>query len=95
MEWEKQEGVGIWIPKKVGEEVIGKVVKIDTEGTYGTQLILETKDGEMRTPSHKVLQNRIAKVKEGQTVKIVYAGQEQPTVKGNNPTEMYDVFIQK
>ncbi len=92
--WEEQESTGVWIPKEEGQELVGEVTDI-VEGTYGLQYIIKTDKEETRTPSHKVLQNRMGKAKKGDTVKIVYKGEEPPAVKGQNPTRMYDVFIKK
>lgn len=95
MEWEKQESSSIWIPTEEGEELIGDVLDI-SEGTYGPQYLIKKDDGtELRTPSHKVLQNRMGNASVGSRVKIVYMGQEPPSVRGNNPTRIYEVFIGK
>jgi len=95
-EWQKQEGgQNIWIPTEEGEELIGKVVN-KQEGSYGPQWVIEDKEGnEHRTPSHKVLQNRMTSVEPDNEVKIVYLGEEPPSVKGQNPTRLYDVFVAK
>lgn len=93
-EWKKQESGDIWLPVKDGEELIGEVTDLMTEGVYGNQLMIKKEDGSLiATPSHKVLQNRIREVKKGDTIKIVYTGEELPKIKGNNPTKMYDVYI--
>lgn len=95
-EWEKQEGMGIWFPSEEGDELIGEVVEINPEATYGVQYSIKKDDGEeILTPSHKVLQNRLGKIKVGDKVKIVYKGTEPPKVKGQNPTEMYEVYKEK
>ena len=95
-EYKKQEGAGIWIPEKEGDELIGEVTHIDTEGLYGTQYVIKKDDGEeVRTPSHKVLQNRMQKAVVGTKVKIVHTGTEPPAIKGHNPTSMYDVFFKE
>ena len=94
-EFTKVESTGdIWKPKEKGEEKIGVVEDI-IEGKFGKQYILLVGDDAIKTPSHRVLQNRMADVKRGQTVKIIFLGTELPTVKGNNPTAMYDVYIRK
>lgn len=93
--WEKQEGSGLWLPEKEGDELIGEVTDVK-EGTYGNQFVIKKQDGEeIRTPSHKVLQNRMTDATVGTKVKIVYIGEEPPSVKGQNPTKMYDVFFAK
>jgi len=83
----------IWLPKTKGEEVIG-IVSAIVDGQYGKQYDILTEKGEdIRTPSHKVLQNRMVTVKKGDTIKIVFTGTDLPKVKGNNPTSLYDVYI--
>lgn len=95
-EWEKQEGAGIWLPSEENEELVGEIVNINTEGAYGSQYSIKKDDGEeILTPSHKVLQNRLIKAKTGDKVKLVYKGEEPPSIKGNNPTKIYEVFIKK
>ena len=89
-EWEEQENSGIWIPEKEGDQIEGLVEKKD-EGNYGPQWTIITADESIRTPSHKVLQNRMGNVKEGDTVRITFVGEEPPAVKGQNPTKMYKV----
>jgi hypothetical protein len=93
-QWEKQESTGIWIPTEEGDTVEGTVLDI-VEGSYGLQYVINADDKEIRTPSHKVLQNRMAKVKKGDTVRIVYDGEEPPSVKGQNATKIYSVFVKK
>jgi len=92
--WKKQEGPAMWLPETEGEELIGIVIDI-VEGLYGSQYLIKPigKDEIIRTPSHKVLVNRMVEVKKDDMVKLVYLGQEPPTVKGQNPTKMYEVFI--
>ena len=88
----------LWLPEIISEEIIGKIISID-EVSFGEDksksYLIKTNDGKMvRTPSHRVLLNRLAagEFKEGNEIKIVYTGTEPPTVKGNKPTKMYDVF---
>lgn len=95
-EWEKQEGSNYWNPEIEGDELIGEVQKIDTEGEFGNRYTILKDDGEeMVTPSHRVLQTRMEKATLGQLVKIVFTGTQPPSVKGRNPTKMYDVFFGK
>lgn len=91
---EKLESAGIWLPESVSDELKGDVTAV-TEGLYGKQHTIKTAAGELRTPSHKVLQARLQSVKVGDYVEIVYKGTEPPKVKGQNPTEMYEVFRRK
>lgn len=95
-EWEKQEGTGVWVPQAEEETLEGEVVNFIEEGGYGPQWEIKVADGDIkRTPSHKVLQNRMIKTKKGDQVRIVYKGEEPPKVKGQNPTKMYEVFIRR
>jgi len=94
--WTKQEGVGMWLPEKENDELIGKVEDI-LEGTYGNQYLIRKQgtDETIKTPSHKVLQGRMTKVQKGDTIKIIYRGEEAPSVKGQNPTKIYEVFVKE
>jgi hypothetical protein len=93
--WVKQEGAGMWLPENEGDELIGSVVKVD-EGSYGLQYTIKKDNGdEVRTPSHKVLQNRLVGTKVSERVKIVFVKEEPPSVKGQNPTKIYEVFKAK
>lgn len=93
-EWEEIGIKDFWQPQP-GEEVQGEVVEV-MEGGYGTQYTIKKADGEeVTTPSHKVLQNRLASLKKGDKIKIEYLGEEPPSVKGNNPTKIYRVFKKK
>lgn len=95
-EWEKQESANFWQPEKKGDEIVGKVTEVITDGTYGVQYVILTDGGkEVMTPSHKVLQSRMKKAKVGTKVRIIYADKEPPKVKGQNPTEMYEVYFAK
>lgn len=94
MGWEKQEGAGIWLPDKENEELVGEVTHIDRDGLYGVQYtIKKSDDDEVKTPSHKVLQNRMQKAEVGTKVKIVFTGTEPPKIRGQNPTTMYEVYF--
>lgn len=91
-EWKKQEANDIWLPTQPNETLIGTVTEI-TEGMYGNQHTIKKDDGNIvKTPSHKVLQNRLADCAVGDVVKLVFIGEEPPSVKGQNPTKMYEVF---
>lgn len=91
-EWKEQKSAEFWSPSKIGEEISGAVIQIE-EGDYGKiYLISVNEHTQIRTPSHKVLQSRMSKIKVGDVVKILYEGQEAPTIKGHNKTEMYKVF---
>lgn len=95
MEWEKQSGGDLWTPKEEGEELTGEVISVD-EGQYGKQWVIKKGDGKViRTASHKVLQNRMASISIGDTVKIVAGKEDLPKIKGHNPTRLYEVFKAK
>ena len=82
----------IWTPTKVGEEVVGIIIKID-DTTYGKQYLIENSNMTIKTPCHKALQNLMTRVEVGDKVKIVYAG-SKPSGKGN-ATQLYQVFRDK
>lgn len=92
-DWIERDTQGdLWLPQKENDQLVGKVVDAK-EGDFGFQWIIETEDGDkFRTPSHRVLQNRMNGIETGKFVKIIYDGEEPPSVKGRNPTKMYRVF---
>lgn len=84
----------IWLPQKVSDELIGEVVDVKEAGKYGRQIVIkdERLGKSMTTPSHKVLQARLANIVKGDLVKIIYDGEQPPRVRGENPIKMYRVF---
>jgi len=91
-EWVKQEAQDMWLPEQAGDELVGTVTDV-TEGLYGKQHTIKKDDGTLiKTPSHKVLQNRLVECVAGDVVKIVFSGEQPPAVRGNNPTKIYEVF---
>jgi len=95
-EWKPQEGAGMWLPTVEEETLIGTVEDI-VEGIFGNQYLIKPvgKEDSVLTPSHKALVARMVKVRKGDTIKLVYKKEEPPTVKGHNPTKIYEVFIKK
>lgn len=92
---EVKNNMNIWKPTVKQDEIDGVVEEVKA-GEYGNQyLVLDGRLGSIWTPSHKVLQSRLSKVKKGDHVKIIYDGQELPKVKGQNPTSMYKVFVEE
>ena len=88
----EQTGSDLWLPEKEGDLLEGVVVDI-VEGTYGTQLVVETDEKKLlRTPSHKLLQSKLSGVKRGDQVRLLFEGEELPKVKGNSPTKLYKVY---
>ena len=81
-----------WKPDGVGEEIEGEVIYVDKDD-FGLVVRIKSGNDEVTLPSHKVLQNRLSAVKVRDFVKIQYTGEELPKIKGNNPTKMYDVWI--
>jgi hypothetical protein len=95
-EWIKQDGTPVWMPKKEEETLIGKVKEISISKFGGNEyIIIQDNNEEVRTPSHKWLQNSLAKAIVGSIVKITFKGYELPKVKGNNPTAKYEVYIKE
>ena len=93
--WKEQTSgdLNIWLPTKLGEELVGSVIEAKEAGKYGRQLVIKDEVGkEITTASHKVLQARLANIKVGDKVKIVYDGEQPARVRGENPIKMYRVF---
>lgn len=92
--WTPQTGATMWLPTKAEETLIGTVEEI-VEGTFGNQYLIKDPEAEdaVMTPSHKALVARMVKVQKGDMVKLVFKGEEPPSVKGHNPTKIYEVFI--
>lgn len=84
----------IWLPSKIGDELVGECVDVKEAGKYGRQLVIKDEriGKSMTTPSHKVLQARLANIVKGDLVKIIYDGEQPPRVRGENPIKMYRVF---
>lgn len=93
MSFQKVEAI-LWKPTKSGEEIIGKLLKVETGKKFDNQVYtLETKDGLANIFSTAVLQDRMKYVEVGQKVKIVFNG-NAPNKKGQD-TKMFDVFVDK
>lgn len=94
--WQKQQGPPMWMPEVGGEELMGVVTDI-VDGLYGNQYMIKPVGEEelIKTPSHKVLVNRMVEVKKGDMVKLIFVEEQPPAVKGQNPTKMYDVYIKE
>jgi hypothetical protein len=91
-DWEKLEGdKNFWSPAKVGDVLEGVLVEIN-QGMYGSKFTIKTDKGNILTPSHRILQARLAKAQIGDIIKIVYQGTQPPKVRGENPLTLYDVF---
>jgi hypothetical protein len=92
---EVKKDMNIWLPQVKDDQIEGKLVE-KKEGKYGTQFCIDDERiGRVYTPSHKVVQNRMNDVIIGSFVRIVYTGKEAPSVRGQNPTSMYKVFVAK
>lgn len=84
-----------WTPEKKGDEIVGKVIDV-IDGNFGKQYLIKIDNGNMiTTPSHVVLQAKMINVKEGEKVKIIFDGEIPATKKGNNPTKIYNVFVDR
>lgn len=92
-QWSKQDASNRWMPEQEDETLIGTVMSIDEDGKYGRVYEIKKSGTEdlILTPSHKVLQNRMVNILAGDKVRITFKGEEPPTLKGNNPTKMYEV----
>ena len=84
----------LWKPIKSGDEIIGKLLKVETGKKYNNQVYtLETRDGLANIFSTAVLQDRMKYVEIGSKVKIVFNG-NAPNKKGQE-TKMFEVFVDK
>jgi hypothetical protein len=94
--WERQESGQYWKPENEGDYITGEVKEINT-GTYGKVYTIENKkDGEnYLTPNYKVLESRMIRVRVGDIVRIVFIRDELPSVKGHNPTKIFEVYKKK
>ena len=93
--WEKQAPSNYWNPQEPGDEIKGKVSKIE-EGTFGKHYTIQQTDGsEITTPAHKVLLSRMRNVVKGDMVRVTFDGTDLPKVKGQNPTRMYSVYVRR
>jgi hypothetical protein len=90
--WEEvKSNQGIWLPTKAGEEIEGAIIGLE-QNQYGIQARIETKTGELITPSHKVLQARLRECKIGDYIRIVFVKEELPTIKGRQGTKIYNIL---
>lgn len=93
MKEEELTGLNFWNPEKIGEELIGVVVKIDNDGKFGLTVNIKKSDGsEVMTPAHAWLQSILKRVAIGNTLKIVYEGEIPPKIRGHSPTQKYKVI---
>jgi hypothetical protein len=89
--WEEVRGTSaIWTPEKAGDSIEGTIKEIKM-GQYGLQAVITNGDKTWTTPSHKVLQNRLADCKVGEYIKITFEKEELPTVKGRQGTNIYSI----
>lgn len=90
--WEEVKGTSdVWIPEKINDFIEGEIREL-RNGQYGIQAVIKTADKEYLTPSHKVLQSRLAECKIGDIIKIVFVREELPTIKGRKGTLIYQVL---
>lgn len=92
----EQPRAGIWTPHGVGDLIEGHLMEIK-QGQYGPVYMIRP-SGEpdaIALPNHQTLLSRMTKAKPGDTIRVVYQGEEPPTIKGRNPTQMYKVFIKE
>jgi len=94
VEWVEQTG-NKWMPNKTGDELIGVVIA-KKEGVHGTEYSIQNgKDEVFITPGHKVLQNRMTRVKIADVVRLVFQGEKPSEEEGKHATKLYTVYIQK
>lgn len=96
MTYEEVKSASIWQPEKENEVCEGVVAEL-REGDFGKQYLIDSTSGKQWTPSHKVLQGKLvsANAQVGTKVRLTYEGEEPPKVKGQSPTKMYKVEVDK
>jgi hypothetical protein len=93
--WEEIGKLNLWKPTKEGDVLTGKVVSEMTHASFGKSWGIENAEGTFNTPSHKLLQNRLASVSIGDNVKITFDGTQPSKVRGQSPMSLYTVLRQK
>jgi hypothetical protein len=89
--WEEVKGESnMWIPENPSESIEGFIMAMGP-GSYGLQATVKGEKQEWVTPSHQVLQSRLAGCKVGDYIKITFESVQLPTVKGQKPTKIYSV----
>jgi hypothetical protein len=94
-EYEELGQLKIWKPANEGDVLEGEVVSQKDHQSYGRAWGIKTDEGEINTPAHKVLQNRMESVKIGDKVRITFVGYEPAKVRGQSPMAMYRVERKK
>lgn len=89
-----------WKPTVKGDLLQGEVLKIEENVINGEKCgnqytIKDERQGEIKTPSHKMLQALMEKVRKSDVVRIEFTGTELPKVAGRKPTSLYKVFIEE
>lgn len=91
MEWKKIEP-DVWKPEKDGDEIEGKLVKIDREsGKFSSTIYHLEKEGKQTVVfGTTVLDDKMKYINEGNSVKIVFRGTQKNTK--NQDVKLFDVF---
>lgn len=81
----------LWDYKDEGNTIIGFVVEINEEGTYGREIVVDNGDEQKTIPSLTALNTKLSHAKVGDKIKIVSLGK----VRSMNKKEYWDfeVFI--
>ena len=74
------------------QEIVGKLKEVDEHGTYGTQYIIDTPNGNVLVGTYDVLKSKIKKSDEGRWIKIVCKG-NKPNPKTKRTYKDFDVFL--
>lgn len=80
-----------WNPENVGDSVTGIYAR-NFKGNFGTQYLIETEEGDVVLPSHKVLEALFSKVSVGDFVKVECVGHQPSKQAGRNPTTLYKLY---
>ena len=99
-EWVEVDSHSYWNPLEHGAELIGLLMKkeetsfVDKQGKprFMWTICENITDKEFKTPSHKVLENKLSNIPLGSMVKISFIGEKES--KHVNPTKLYSVKVQ-
>lgn len=87
--WQESRG-DLWTPDVEGDSVEGVIVNQEN-GEFGRQVIIECEPGKViKTPAHKVLQQRLECFSVGDRIRIEYCGSKQS--KKGNDMHIYKLF---
>lgn len=83
MSWNEIESGNKWVPKEVGEKLEGvlknRELKDGRNGQKYTLFSIETPEGEVKSVSGAVLENKLSEVEDGERILLTYKGKPKGT----------------